>query len=262
MGLKFFDTPVEERLVSGTKSFYHIIAQNKIERGTETKTKPSKKIDVLIEEKKALGFAASCESKAEAFSYPLTHYPLNIANPNGTLYNGDKASFRNYLISNSIASAPPLHATWIIDAGYAIRQVKVRDRYDQFFEDLLDWMLPEEIFQPSNLVIAIDEYISESTKDDERRRRREGKDEGKRVHVTGLDQKMPPNPTKWSEFLTNGENKNDLMSIFEEFLKTDKAIRKCRGLSIIFCARNEVYTVGSDDRGIPCTHEEADTNCH
>ena len=120
-------------------------------------------------------------------------------------------------------------------------------------------MLPEEIFQPSYLVIAIDEYRSKSTKDDERRGRREGKDEGKRVHVTGLDQKMPPNLTKWSEFLTNGENKNDLMSMFKEFLKTDKAIRKCRGLSIIFCARNEVYTVGSNDPGISCNHEEADT---
>ena len=77
----------------------------------------------------------------------------------------------------------------------------MKDRYRDYFEELLAWMIPEEEFLPSNLVIAVDDYRRESTKDDERRRRRAGKDEGRRVHVTGLEQKMPKNSLKWSEFL-------------------------------------------------------------
>ena len=251
---------VDERIVSGRTSFFSPIKRNNITRGTETKKKSSKKIDVIIEEKKALGFIVSmCESKEQAFSHPITYYPLNIANPNGSLYNSDKSSYRNYLIGNSIDVRGNVGATWIIDAGYAIRQVKVQDRYKEYFENLLDWMLPEEEFQPLTLIIAVDDYRTESTKDDERRRRRDGKEEGRRVHVTGLDQKMPSNSIKWSEFLTNGDNKNDLMSMFEEYLKTECAIGKCRGLPIVFCARAEVYTVGSDDSRLPCNHEEADT---
>ena len=70
---------------------------------------------------------------------------------------------------------------------------------------------------------------------------------------------MPSNSLKWTDFLTNGDNKNDLMSMFEEFMKSDFAIRMCRGLSVVICARNKVYDPYSEDQGIPCNHEEADT---
>ena len=95
-------------------------------------------------------------------------------------------------------------------------------------------MIPEKESLPSKLIIAIDDYRIGSTKDDERRQRRDGKNEGKRVYLTGLDKKMPADSVKWSDFLTNGENKNDLMLLFQEFLKTN-AINKCNGLSVIIC---------------------------
>ena len=42
-----------------------------------------KKFDVLLEEKKAFGIMVSkCQSKEEAFSYPMTSLPKSIANPN------------------------------------------------------------------------------------------------------------------------------------------------------------------------------------
>ena len=55
---------------------------------------------------------------------------------------------------------------------------------------------------------------------------------------------MPADSVKWSDFLTNGENKNDLMLLFQEFLKTN-AINKCDCLSVIICCRTGVYEVGS-----------------
>ena len=83
------------------------------------------------------------------------------------MFSGEKSTFRNYLIDKSIDFRCCLNATWIIDAGYAIRQVKARDRYQLYFEDLLAWMIPEDQFLPSKLVIALDDYRPVSVKDDE-----------------------------------------------------------------------------------------------
>lgn len=75
---------------------------------------------------------SKCQSKEEAFSYPMTSLPLSIANPNGSLYGSDKAKFRNYLISDFYSLEPEYEARWIIDCGQAIRQVNPRDTYGEF----------------------------------------------------------------------------------------------------------------------------------
>ena len=103
----------------------------------------------------------------------------------------------------------------------------------------------------------IDDYRKERTKEGERRSRRDGKDEGKRVHVTGVDQKMPKGKVKWSDFLSNGENKNDLMTLFGEYLKSNEAIEKANGLDVVFCGRRKIWNLGQEIGG--CNHEEADT---
>ena len=68
------------------------------------------------------------------------------------------------------------------------------------------------------LVIAVDVYHKESTKELKRKERRGAKEEGRRIHVTGFDQKMPIEVHKWKKFLSNGGNKNDLMASFEQYL--------------------------------------------
>ena len=60
--------------------------------------------------------------------------------------------------------------------------------------------------------MAVDRYQTVSTKNLERKQRLCGKEEGKRIHVTEFDQ-------KWIDFLSNGDNKNDLMTSFGRFLK-------------------------------------------
>ena len=105
----------------------------------------------------------------------------------------------------------------IFDAGHAIRQVKPRDTYRENYTDLLKWILPEREARASSVVIATDDYRADSTKEGERRSRRGGC-EGRRVYVTGLEQKMLKG-SKWSDFINIGQNKNDLMSLLESFLK-------------------------------------------
>ena len=163
---------------------------------------------------------SKCESKEEAFSYPMTSLPLSIANPNGALYSGDEAKFRNELIGDFYTiMESPSDSVWIIDGGHAIRQVKPRDVYREYFDDLLSWMIPDASCTPKKLVIAVDDYLKESTKELERKSRWDGKEEGKRIHVTGFNQKMPVGIQKWNNFLSNGENKNDLMDTFGRYLK-------------------------------------------
>ena len=85
----------------------------------------SKKLDILMEEKKAFGMMVSkCESKEEMFSYPMTSLPLSIANPDGSLYSLDKAKFRDNLIGDNYSTEPGMGAAWIFYCGHAIRQVK------------------------------------------------------------------------------------------------------------------------------------------
>lgn len=228
----------------------------------EKAKKKCKKVDVLEEDKKAFGLIISkCQSKEEGFSFPMTYFPLSISKSEDILYSSDKSKFRNEIIGHSFASAPISNAVWIIDAWYAIRQVAPKQTYRDYFIDLLNWMIPDPKYFPKRLIIGIDVYVSQSTKDGERKERRAGKEEGKRVHVSGFDQIMPKGKAKWSEFLSNGHNKNDLMMCFEQFLLTDENRKKLRTLELIFCSiekiwslkENMVIEVGS------CNHEEADT---
>ena len=84
---------IQERLVTGNISFYSPMKKNNIRTERELQKKTSTKVD-LKEERQAFGVIISkCKSLDEAFSFPITSLPLNVANPNGTLYQSDKAKF-------------------------------------------------------------------------------------------------------------------------------------------------------------------------
>ena len=230
---------IQERLVTGNISFYSPIKKNNIRTGRELQKKTSKKVDILKVERQAFGVIISkCKSLDDAFSFPITSLPLSVGNPNGTLYQSDKAKFRNYIIGLPFDNKYHYDAMWIFDAGHAIRQVKPRDTYREYYTDLLKWILPEREARASSVVITTDDYRADSTKERERRSRRGGC-EGRRVYVTGLEQKMPEG-IKWSDFINNGQNKNDLMSLFGEFLKGDDAINIVNGIPLSFCGKESV----------------------
>ena len=122
-------------------------------------------------------------------------------------------------------------------------------------------MIPDSIHRPRRLIICIDDYHEKSMKDRERKDKRDGKEEGKIIYVTGVEQIMPKGKLKWADFLSNGKNKNDLMQCFGTYLKTEEASRKLNGLELIFCGRKSIWSIRGDvvtEHG-PCNHEEADT---
>lgn len=75
----------------------------------------------------------------------------------------------------------------------------------------------------------------------QRKGRRGGKEEIKQIHVTGFDQKMPTGKQKWANYLSNGENKNDLMASFERYLKEHLSNRNIGDIEIVFCGK-EVWS--------------------
>ena len=70
-----------------------------------------------------------------------------------------------------------------------------------------------------------------------------------------------PEGSKWSDFLNNGQNKNDLMSLFGEFLKGDDAINMVNGIPLSFCGKEEVWSILPRVTLVQqkCNHEEAGT---
>ena len=81
---------------------------------------------------------AKAISLEEAFKFPITSVPLAAANPDGTLRQGDKASFRNILIENSASSSKviPKGCAWLIDGMAAIRALKPQETYKAFYVKL------------------------------------------------------------------------------------------------------------------------------
>ena len=95
---------IEKRLASRKKGFYEPIKRNGIQITIEKRKKP-REISILKEDRQALGlFVAKCPDKKEAFSYPLTTYPLAFCTAQATFYKPrTKHLFRNYLIDFSVA---------------------------------------------------------------------------------------------------------------------------------------------------------------
>ena len=82
-----------------------VFSKNKLMTGIEKKVKTKKAVEILKEDCQAFGtIAAKALSLREAFTYPITSYPLNVADLDGHLRQSDKASFRNLLIEEANAS--------------------------------------------------------------------------------------------------------------------------------------------------------------
>ena len=99
--------------ISKKTFFYRIplvaasISKSNIKTSNEKK-KPRKKIAVLKEDKQVFAvIVVKAIDLHEAFPYPITSLSLSITSPNSSLYQSDKACFRNYIMksSNSVSSS-------------------------------------------------------------------------------------------------------------------------------------------------------------
>ena len=93
---------VKNRVTSHNTSFFETIKKSSITyKGKKRKTPKAK--SVLKEDRQPLGlFVSKCTDKKAAFDYPLTSYPLVVADPSGKFYQPTaKHLFKNELIKLS-----------------------------------------------------------------------------------------------------------------------------------------------------------------
>eukprot|EP00795_Rhopilema_esculentum_P015673 gene15673-6963_t len=83
-----------------------LLKRLKLRTGVEKVKETPTAISVLTEDQQAFGIlVAKAMSLDKAFSFPITTLPLGLATPDGTLWQSDKASIRNYSINESKAAS-------------------------------------------------------------------------------------------------------------------------------------------------------------
>ena len=152
--------------------------------------------------------------------------PVSIALPDSSLYQPDKAGFRNYIMksSKSVSSFFPHIAKWFIDGMAAMRSIKPRSTYIEWFIDLLKYITQPANENTHSLDNIMDKNIPKSVKQKTHTQR--STNPWPSVHVIRLDKKMPQ--TDGWERLLNADNKNNLVALFVYFLKSPESEKYCK----------------------------------
>ena len=91
------------------------------------------------------------------------------------------------------------------------------------------------------------------------RRSRGDTGDGPKVKIEGFDQHMLQG-NRWKEFLTNGDNKNELIRLIGRYISTEEIRNKFK-TKFTFTSADETYTIESGvlEMVHKCNHKEADT---
>ncbi len=205
---------VKKRIVGKSEEVFWAPIKRLNPTGTEKRT-VMKVISVLKEDRQAFGKLVSDQIDSKVvFEYPLTTYPLSIAEPNGALRSGNKAALRNFIIEEAEAKTEmiPKKARWIYDSMPILRAQKREDTYEEYFSKIATRLVQTD----ATFVEVVNESYEEGSIKEMTRKKR---GEGSRIHVKGLDQKMVRD-AKWHDrFFNNTQNKRDLIAMWSEYLK-------------------------------------------
>ena len=259
IGNTHYEAFVKERLSGHEKFFFEPIKRIKLNTGLVRAIKTPKAISILKEDRQAFGLIiAKAASLDEAFSYPITSVPLSVATPEGTLRQSDKASLRNFLITDSDASTEitPKNCISLVDGLAAIRTLKPKLTCKPWIESLVHFITPPRDCAPIGIGLISDTYPEKSAKGGTRSKRGES---GPKVQIDSVHQHMLQG-NKWQDFLHNGENKEELVRVIDEYLPTVEG-RRLLTIPLVLTSGEKTSLVG--DEGIRelfnCNHEEADT---
>ena len=146
-------------------------------------------------------------------------------------------------------------ASWLTDGSAAVQSLKSRDIYGEWIENPIRFITPPEAAECLLVGMVNDAYQEQSTKNNTREKR--GEDHMKTV-TEGFEQHMPAG-MKWSEFLRNAKNKEELINIIMKLIKPNKG-RQLINSPFIVTVGDKFYEFQEDqDKVNKCNHEEADT---
>ena len=223
-GLKKF---IKDRLVDQNTSFFSKLKKNMLNTGIKKPKKTPKPVEALKED--AQGFGVLSEQSiplSEGFKFPVTEYPMSIAESKVDLRGATSASksrFRNHILKKADAAiyVNPKNAVWIYDVGKFVRCQAPAASYRLYFDKLIKSMAPPKDAKPSAVHFVIDKYIDDSTKTGARKSR--GEDKSIQINITGLGQSMPTTSDDWHSALSNSTTKRSLYSLFVKYLKSGTA---------------------------------------
>ena len=148
LGLSQYKAFINDRLIKGTVTFYIPTKKNKLNTGIQKMKRSRKTEDILKEYCQAIGtIIAKALNLDETFQYPIISIPLSIATIDGDLPQFEKASLRNFLINNSIATTNciPEKASWFMDGLSAVQSLKSKDTYGEWIESLIRFITPPKL---------------------------------------------------------------------------------------------------------------------
>ena len=171
--------------------------------------------------------------------YPLTPVPYSLATADGFLTKTDKAKGLHYLIKDIENSVLPLcETTLVIEDGNALFHYlrEVPGNFKQICQKLLDMLV-----KTSDVVFSTDMYYPQSVKAVERRRRGCG---DKLV----LQGEMTKRPTDWKTFLTNDENKVQLIKLILRVWSDDEVAARYQNRNVVVISEGHGYCLEADEQ--------------
>ena len=175
----------------------------------------------------------------DLMKYPLTPVPYSLATADGFFNKTDKSKGFHYLMKDVENSPMPSSETsLIIEDGNAVFHYlkEVPANFKQICHKILD-MLPKK----SDVVFSTDMYYPDSVKSVERRRR------GCAEKLV-LQGELTKRPGDWQTFLTNDENKLQLIRLILRVWSDDEVADKYKDRKLILVAEGHAYSFESDDQ--------------
>ncbi|KAG1683376.1 hypothetical protein GQR58_010026 [Nymphon striatum] len=178
----------------------------------------------------------------ELLRYPLMPVPSSIGTPDGFLLKTDKSKAFSHLTKGiTDAVPPPGHATLNIEDGNATFycMTDVPTSFKQIGEKLLDMSTGGK----SKVVFSTDMYKDDSIKSMERRSRGCGE---KRI----IQSENTRRPENWKEFLSNDDNKQQLIALLLKIWSSPECSRKLQKKEVIAICEGKAYLLTSDGKTV------------
>ena len=197
---------------------------------------------------------------ADLMKYPLTLVPFSIGTADGCFAKTDKSKGLTYLLdkTDSVNVAPQDETVLLIEDGNALFHSikKIPGNFRQISEKLFS-MTSQKV----DVIFSTDMYKEDSVKSMEKNRR--GSSE--KLLLQGENTKKPAD---WKAFLTNEDNKKQLVHVLLNAWDNDAYAKKLQGRKVVLICEGDAYCYTSDDGiktertpldGLKSTQEETDT---
>ena len=156
----------------------------------------------------------------EAHNYPLTSVPLPLASLDWDLRQGSKASLRIYLIFRSSA----LLSVLIVDGISVIKSMQSQRTWGELCQVFIEACMPDKGFLPVALYMTMDTCGAGKIKEITQNHRGTTT---RKIIIGGADQAMPKS-CNWATFLSDGDNKTELIQFIAGCCKAGNFQRKLK----------------------------------